>query len=517
MTDSELSKKLSGWRDHIARTERTEAYKVLQNATIEEIVRSRPETLEALALIKGIGPKKLERYGGTIIAFVKGEARDEDEEEDEGLMTSGVLELSVSGFWDIVNRSLLDLSAKVAFVRGEISELAPRENGVYMTIKDGGDGSTLRCFVSAWVFEGLEFPLENGMEVKVSGTLSAYKKGGSVSFYVRRIELAGEGALRRAYELLKQKLEAEGLFARKRPLPEFIGRIGLITSKDGAVISDFRTNLEPLGIRVFLYDVRVEGTLAVKEVAKAVRWFNERMADELDALVIIRGGGSLESLQAFNDESVARAVFASKIPTICGIGHDKDVPITSMVADVAVSTPSIAAMIVNRSWERLRKTVPLRSRDLLSLYERALFDARGRGNAYSAKMFGYFRSIFVRSRALEKALSSRIERAIETCARDQVWLTSTGRRLHDLLSRDIRRMGERLSSYEVYLAGADPERNLRLGYSILRGENGAIVRDARDVRTGERLTARLHASEIVARVEERRALGAEKESRTDNG
>ena len=509
MTDTELSRKLSGWRDLIARNEKIESYKVLQNATIEEIVRTRPETLEALALIKGIGPKKLERYGAAIIGLVQGIAPG-DADEDEPLLEGGVLELSVSGFWDIVNRSLLDVSSKVAFVRGEVSELAPRENGVHMTIKDAGDGSTLRCFISAWVLDGLDLSLENGMEVKVSGTLSAYKKGGSVSFYVRRIELAGEGALRRAYEILKQKLEKEGLFERKRQLPEFIERIGVITSKDGAVISDFRTNLDAIGLKVFLYDVRVEGALAVKEITAAIRWFNAHMADDIDALVVIRGGGSLESLQAFNDETVARALFASKIPTICGIGHDKDVSITSMVADAEVSTPSIAAMIVNRSWDRLRRTVPMRSRDIISRYERSLFAARAKGDAYSAKMFGYFRSIFVRSRMLERTLSARIERIIETCERQRLWLDTVERRIKDVLGQGIRHTVERLGSYEAYLAGVDPERNLRLGYSILRGEDGNIIRSARDVRSGDRMVARLHTSEIIARVEDTRSFAGPK-------
>ena len=174
----------------------------------------------------------------------------------------------------------------------------------------------------------------------------------------------GEGALKKAYDKLKQKLEKEGLFSseKKKPIPEFPQRIGLITSETGAVIHDFLNNLGKYGYQISFVNSRVEGQIAVQGLLLAITYFSGK---EIDVLVIIRGGGSLESLQAFNNEALVRKIADFKIPVICGIGHDKDVSLASLAADKAVSTPTAVTALLNRAWEKAIHDVVALEKDLV--------------------------------------------------------------------------------------------------------------------------------------------------------
>ena len=274
---------------------------------------------------------------------------------------------------------------------------------------------------------------------------------------------------------MKKKLEAEGFFTRKRPLPEFIGSVGVITSKTGAVIDDFRKNLKPLGFKVFLHDVRVEGASAPNQIIHALRSFNKKMPD-LDVIVLIRGGGSLEDMQAFNNELVVREIFASQIPVIAGIGHDRDVPIASLTADCMTSTPSFSAAIVNESWERLFKNVPLWEGSIFEVYGSAIADSLHAIKNASVHLAGVF-----------QAIAGRYEQLVEDILRVfEVALERTEER--------VRRAGQLLSAL-------DPERNLKLGYSIVFGEGGRVVRSADELKRGSRIRARLGKGSLEATVE----------------
>ena len=324
----------------------------------------------------------------------------------------------------------------------------------------------MNCYMRPWMYRSLGFSLDDGMEIKIGGFLEIYKPKGRLSFQVDSVTLAGEGSLRKAYELLKQKLEAEGLFRRKRALPEFITTIGVITSRTGAVIDDFRKNLAARGCNVYLHDARVEGAQAVPNVTKAITWFNRNMPG-LDVLVIIRGGGSLEDLQAFNNELVARDIFASAIPTMCGIGHDRDTPIACLVADREVSTPSIAAMIINDSWERLEEKLPLIERRIISEFERALATQQFAVRRTNEVILGSLHSIMMHFRALSSRIiagSGVIEARLAQAAQISRQYAS------DLIARFERAyagMLQKIESFDAYFALADPERNLKLGYSIM--------------------------------------------------
>lgn len=366
-------------------------------------------------------------------------------------------------------------SAQTFTVEGEVSDAHEHPTGLYFTLKDDEGGGVLDCYMNPYLYRRLGLAVEAGMVVQATGVPNIYKQKGRFSFRAETLVLSGEGSLRQAYELLKKKLEAEGLFARKRPLPEFISRIGVITSRTGAVIDDFRKNLKPLGLQLFFKDVRVEGASAPDQIIEALRLLNGGVPN-LDAIVLIRGGGSLEDMQPFNNENVARAVFASAVPVIAGIGHDRDVPIVSLVADRETSTPSIAALAVNSSWDRAFSQVPVAERDILGRFEGLLQGISATMDLASEKMIGRLNGLVTRYRDIARTLREGLASALEETA-------------------------NRLASLEKSLALADPARNLRLGYSLVFGPGGRVVRDAALLKKGDILRTRMHHGEVESKVE----------------
>ncbi len=357
---------------------------------------------------------------------------------------------SVGEFLDLINEMI---GGETAFIQGEITGAHVHQTGFYFSLKDQKNNALMDCYMSPHAYRGLGVVVEDGMEAKISGVSAIYKPKGRFSFRVETLEPAGEGSLKKAYELLKKKLEGEGLFARKRSLPEFISRIGIITSRTGAVIDDFRTNVAKLGLLLYMKDVRVEGIQAVDQILGALKYFH-RSSTPLDVLVVMRGGGSLEDLQPFNNEHVGRAIFASRIPTIVAIGHDRDVPIAQMVADVAPSTPTAAAMLINQSWERLSRQLPQFSQDIVHSFESILASIRPDA---SLMFHGY-------SAALD-------------------------------------RLKQRIASHDAYLESVNPEKNLKLGYSIITNETGNVVKNSADLHIGQSVTARVAKGTFTSRVE----------------
>lgn len=372
---------------------------------------------------------------------------------------------SVAEFLEFVNEVL---GARDVTVEGEIVGAKPHPTGFYFSVKDtGGQQAIMDCYLSPYAYRGLGFALEDGMVVRVGGIASIYKPKGRFSFRVETVALAGEGSLKKAYDALRKKLTEEGLFDRKRKLPDFVRRIALVTSRSGAVIDDFRRNLAPLGLRVVHADVRVEGAQAPAQVRAAIERFNARHQD-FDALVLIRGGGSLEDLQPFNDEYVVRAVFGSRIPTVVSIGHDRDVPLAQMAADASASTPTATAHLINATWDRLLQ-VPLLGQRL--------------GSAYGAMLS----SAQAEVRAAGHRLAVQLAR-----------LAGRGREFEHRLRRALERVGQRIAAIrdtvaaaERQIAASNPERLLRVGYSIVADETGAVIRSAHELRHGQTVRTRL--------------------------
>ena len=251
--------------------------------------------------------------------------------------------LSVSELSDYINQTL-EYAYPSVVVEGEVSSFKISQGKwVFFDIKDSQ--TTLGCFMSIYQ---LNTPLEDGMLVRVVAQ-PKLTTWGKFSLTVKSVELAGEGSVKKAFELLKLKLEKEGLFAldRKRQLPQYPKKVALVTSKQAAAYNDFVTILQDRwgGVVVDHLQVQVQGSSAPQQIVEAIEYFNMKAAD-YDALVIIRGGGSAEDLQAFQTEPVARAIYSSEIATVVAIGHEDDISLAELVADLRAATPTDAARLL---------------------------------------------------------------------------------------------------------------------------------------------------------------------------
>jgi exodeoxyribonuclease VII large subunit len=385
-------------------------------------------------------------------------------------------------------------------VQGEISGFKMHPVGAFFSLKDQEGEGLLRCYLPPRFLSQLGFGLEDGLLVQASGKASIYRPRGELSFTVSNVALVGDGSLRQAYEALKRKLELEGVFARKRSLPEFIHKIGLVTARTGEVIHDFEKNLRPLGFAVDLVSVRVQGNEAPSQIVQAIEAFNKNSGAEV--LVVMRGGGSLEDLQAFNDERVARAIFRSEIPVICAIGHDRDVPIASLVADLYVSTPTMAAITINRSWDRLEQSLPLLKSELFYNFDEVLNGKRETVNIQMERLlFGIDRLLRVPGEFRERMrleISNLEKRKVEIQTRISREIIA----IVQSLKIRLRQIAAFVESRRAYLDGVSPEHNLRLGYSIVIGPKGQVVKRAGDLTIGECLSTLLAEGSFVSRVED---------------
>jgi exodeoxyribonuclease VII large subunit len=381
-----------------------------------------------------------------------------------------------------VSEFIGEINALLAFpvtVEGEVSGYGVSQGKwVYFNLKDEKEEAVAPCFMVAW---NLKQPLEDGMRVRVYGSPRVYPKSGKFSITVERVEPVGEGALKRAFELMKSKLESEGLFAveRKRGLPRFPERIGLVASRESAACGDFIRILNNrwAGTTVHLYHVQVQGAGAPEQVSEAVRFFSSPDAPAVDVLVIVRGGGSLEDLQAFNSEDVARAIYASRVPTVVGVGHERDESIADYVADVRASTPSNAA----------ERVVPAR-REVVGEIEAAVAAV---------------------SRRFESSLSDhkhRIAASVGTVLRVFARQADHFENLVSIIKVQLGRFSDRLVHYKesVGLLGRavsnlNPERLLSRGYAIVR-RAGKIVKNSAEVGPGDGIEVRLGKGSLEAEV-----------------
>ena len=264
---------------------------------------------------------------------------------------------SVTTLTQTIKRDLESEFAEI-WVEGEISNLAqPRSGHVYFTLKDAG--AQLKAVIFKYAARVVKFQLENGMQVLLRGSLSVYEPRGEYQLIVSAAEPRGAGALQAAFEQLKQRLHAEGLFdaAHKQPIPVLPKKIGVVTSATGAAIRDILNvvNRRFANVQILIAPVRVQGAEAPGEIADAIAMLN-RLPD-VDVLIVGRGGGSMEDLWAFNEEVVARAIFASRIPIISAVGHEIDFTIADFVADLRAPTPSAAAELVVQNKANLVHTV----------------------------------------------------------------------------------------------------------------------------------------------------------------
>jgi exodeoxyribonuclease VII large subunit len=426
-------------------------------------------------------------------------------------------------------RILLERSLPALWLEGEVSNLSrPSSGHWYFSLKD--EGAQLRCAMFRQRNLLTQFKPADGMHVLARGRVSLYEPRGDYQFIVDYLEEAGEGALRRRFEVLKAKLAAAGLFAleRKRALPRIPKRIGVVTSPTGAALRDVLHILRrrfPLA-DVRIYPVPVQGAHAAEQIAAAIALASAR--GDCDVLIVARGGGSLEDLWAFNEEIVARALFECRIPTITGIGHEVDFTIADFVADVRAPTPSGAAELVVpdlHDWLRRyaiseqRLTIALRRR-LAELHEQSRWLQRRLGQLHPGIVL---RQKLQRADELEQclrrairerlaALSHRLDAQTAQLQRHSpvLQLAALRGRLCQVrlqLAAEIHRKMEAMRSRHLLAArtldAVSPLATLNRGYAIVTDGTGVVIVDAEKAAVGSSIEARFARGRITARVEKR--------------
>lgn len=382
---------------------------------------------------------------------------------------------SISAYLKLLNSILNSFQAKIV---GEVSEIKFGPSGhAYFSLKDKKDGSVISCIIWSTDYRTCGVNLREGLEIIASGAPDVYPASGRLSFKAKTIQLVGEGELKKEYEKLKKKLEEEGLFSeeRKKEIPLFPHRIGIITSKQGAVISDFLNNIQRFGFDIKFIDSRVEGIEAVNDLINSVKTFKKR---HLDVLVIMRGGGSLESFLAFNNEALVREIADLPFPVIAAIGHDKDVPLLSLAADIMVSTPTAAANLLNESWQEAEIELKSKEREVFNYFSSALKDLEYRTNSLFLKIKDRLESIFNGFRMIEYRIKTVIPKILET---------------------EIKQIKEKIENIERIINQNDPERNLKLGYSIVTGKKG-IIKNIEDVKIEEEIDIKVFNGIINTKV-----------------
>jgi len=422
-------------------------------------------------------------------------------------------------------RHLLEDVFPQVWVEGEISNLArPASGHLYFTLKDSQ--AQVRCALFRQNALKVRQALRDGLAVKVRGKVSLFEGRGDYQMIADAVEPAGDGALRLAFEALKEKLAGEGLFAteRKRPLPAHPQRVGIVTSPTGAVIRDiisvFRRRAPQVSLT--LVPTAVQGREATAQIVRALALAD---AQGFDALILARGGGSLEDLWCFNEEAVARAVAACKTPIVSAVGHETDVSISDFVADVRAPTPSAAAELLapdssglRQRLESLERRLLLRMRQLIAHQHLRLDGLTRRLRHPGERLRQQAQRLDDLEMRLQRALDRQVSQRRERLARLETRLAAQhpGRalgllrqRLDALAARLPRAMRETLGTRRLELQSQvqtlhafSPLATLGRGYSILLDERGQAIRSASQTQPGQRLKARLGEGELEVRVED---------------
>lgn len=434
--------------------------------------------------------------------------------------------LSVSQLTQLL-KGVIEENFHQVWVQGEISNLSmPQSGHCYFTLKDSG--AQLRGVMFRGAAKMLRFRLQDGLGVIVRGRLTVYDQRGDYQILADYLEPVGFGALQLAFQQLKEKLSREGLFdpSHKKEIPQFPQRIGIVTSPTGAAIHDILKVLlrRFAGMEVLILPVRVQGEGAAEEIAAALRDFNR--LDTVDVLIVGRGGGSVEDLWAFNEEVVARAIYASRIPVISAVGHEVDITISDLVADLRAPTPSAAAEMVIKSKAELAEQVAVLSlrlrqamhhrlaavRTNLGYCTRLLKDPvlligyhQQRVDDYSERLSGCGRKLVNVRTEKVTTLSERLR--LQTPAvrlqRQRERLQMQENRLQQQMRRRVDNARESLSLPLARLHALSPLAVLDRGYAIaLRIPGNAVVRDAAILSVGENLQVTFRTGSALCRVEE---------------
>lgn len=423
---------------------------------------------------------------------------------------------------------LLEDTFPLLWVEGELSNFSrPRSGHWYFTLKD--EAAQVRCAMFRGRNANVRMQPTEGEKVLIRARIGLYVPRGEYQLVAEHMEPAGAGALQRAFEQLKARLEKEGLFdpAHKQPLPRMPRRIGVVTSPTGAAIRDvltvFRRRFPAL--RVLIYPVPVQGEQAAPEIARMIRTADER--NEVDALLVTRGGGSMEDLWAFNEEAVARAIYDCRLPVVAAVGHEVDFTIAEFVADQRAPTPSAAAELLSPdggAWleafrqqeSRLRRLMAqaLERRRERVAYLRHRLDQRHPGrrlqelaqrvDELERRLHGAVNGTLRRRQESWRHLDQRLRVADPSgrIRRLREHQAELDRRLRRAMNEALRQRRENLAATTRALEAVSPLATLNRGYAVVRTEDGSVVRDAERLLPGTRVLARVQHGELLCRVED---------------
>jgi exodeoxyribonuclease VII large subunit len=405
---------------------------------------------------------------------------------------------------NLLTRQLLEENIPLLWVRGEISNFIAASSGHwYFSLKD--EKAQVRCVMFRHKSQYLDFAPRNGMRVEVLGLATLYEARGDFQLTLEGMRPAGLGALYEAFEKLKRKLEAEGLFdaAGKRAIPAFPRQIGVVTSPQAAALRDVLTTLERRmpGIPIVLYPTPVQGEGAGQKIAEAIKAANT--APECDVLILCRGGGSIEDLWAFNEEVVARAIAASALPVVSGIGHETDFTIADFVADSRAATPTAAAQQVTPDRQELARRV-FHSAQRLQHANLRYFERAMQSLDFLQRRLKHPKARIEQQAELLHHLRQRLLRVAPEPRQLNGRQTELARRLQGAMQRALERNEARLQNLRQHLIHLDPKAVLSRGYSFVRDESGAVVMDSRTVPAGSRVKITLAHGELDAEVKNRR-------------
>lgn len=421
-------------------------------------------------------------------------------------------------------REILERGIALSWVSGEISNLArPASGHVYFTLKD--DSAQVRCAMFRSRAQLLPWRLENGMKVEARALVTLFEARGDYQLNVESLRRAGVGNLYEAFCRLRDRLAAEGLFdpERKRPLPAWPRRIGIVTSLQAAALRDVLAALARRAphVPVLIYPTAVQGEGAAAQIVQALTAAGERR--ECDVLILARGGGSLEDLWSFNDEALARALRTCPVPVICGVGHETDSTIADFAADVRAATPTAAAELVSAGYaaaalklpelaKSLRRTmarhIESRMQTLDVLAYRLIHPGQKLHQARLHLDHLALRLTAARARGLEgrqreiRDLGRRLALCRPDSGRGRQALAAWQRRLQKAWQAQLRRHQLKLEALAAHLSHLDPQQVLARGYAIVRSGDGAILRDAAQVQVEQCVHIQLAQGSFTAEVRE---------------
>ena len=425
----------------------------------------------------------------------------------------------------IKNMFAQDFLLRRLSVKGEVSNCKYHSSGhIYFTLKDGG--GTLQAVMFASQRRGLNFKLAEGQQVVVKGTVDVYERDGKYQLYASEIELSGRGDLYLRFEKLLKDLEEMGMFdpQYKRPIPRFAKTVGIVTAPTGAAIRDIMniSHRRNPYVQLILYPALVQGDGAKDSIVKGIRTLD---AMGLDVLIVGRGGGSLEDLWSFNDERVARAIFASRIPVVSAVGHETDVTIADFVADLRAPTPSAAAEVVSRNQQELLRQVQSTRQRLEMAMDYYLANRTRRFTQIHHRLQQQHPQLRLARQQtmlerLQKRMSFALENQLKRTGQQQQRLTQRLNqqnpqpkihraqtriqqleyRLAETLRAQLSATRERFGNAVTHLEAVSPLSTLARGYSVTTATDGNVLKKVKQVKAGEMLTTRLEDGWIESEV-----------------